>query len=130
MVSERLVEEAAKAMLMVTQEGVSVEYAWSVQFDEVREELIAQARAALAVFEAAQAHTGDEREELSDMQCPEVDGSRRSHGRRERRRTISIEPLHDDEAVAAAVALRDAAQAARTGVEQLQLPEVDDDAQD
>ena len=68
MVSERLVEEAAKAMLMVTQEGVSVEYAWSVQFDEVREELIAQARAALAVFEAAQAPTGDEREELIGLQ--------------------------------------------------------------
>ena len=45
-------------------------------------------------------------------------------------KAFSIEALHDDEAVAAAVALRDAAQAARTGVEQLQLPEVDDDAQD
>lgn len=65
---EELVEEAAKAMLMVPQEGVSVEYAWSVQFDEVREELIAQARAALAVFEAAQAPTGDEREELIGLQ--------------------------------------------------------------
>ncbi|MDR6868957.1 hypothetical protein J2Y69_003583, partial [Microbacterium resistens] len=52
---ERLIEKAAKAMLMVTQVGVNEEYAWSAQYDEVREELIVQARAALAVFE--EAHT-------------------------------------------------------------------------
>jgi AmiR/NasT family two-component response regulator len=39
---------------------------------------------------------------------------------------FSIEPLHDQKAVAAAVKLRDAALKARTGVEQLDLPEVQD----
>ena len=120
MVSERLVEEA-RARLTVSRLGKSLSR-------ETDKDLLVIRRIVEALD--AQAPPGDEREELSDMQCPEVDGSRRSHGRRERRRTISIEPLHDDEAVAAAVALRDAAQAARTGVEQLQLPEVDDDAQD
>ncbi|MDR6867886.1 hypothetical protein J2Y69_002494, partial [Microbacterium resistens] len=52
---ELLIEKAAKAMLMVTQVGVNEGYAWSAQYDEVREELIVQARAALAVFE--EAHT-------------------------------------------------------------------------
>ena len=39
--------------------------------------------------------------------------------------TFSIEPLHDEKAIAAAVKLRDAALKARTGLEQLDLPEVD-----
>ena len=38
---------------------------------------------------------------------------------------FSIEPLHDEKAIAAAVKLRDAAQKERTGVEQLDLPEVE-----
>lgn len=38
---------------------------------------------------------------------------------------FSIEPLHDEKAIAAAVKLRDAAMKSRTGVEQLDLPEVD-----
>lgn len=40
-------------------------------------------------------------------------------------KAFSIEPLHDEKAVAAAVKLRDAALKARTGVEQLDLPEVE-----
>lgn len=40
-------------------------------------------------------------------------------------KAFSIEPLHDENAIAAAVKLRDAAMKARTGVEQLDLPEVD-----
>lgn len=39
--------------------------------------------------------------------------------------TFSIEPLHDEKAVAAAVKLRDAALKARTGLEQLDIPEAD-----
>lgn len=42
-------------------------------------------------------------------------------------KAFSIEPLHDVEAVKVAVALRDAQMAARTGVEQLTLPSVDED---
>lgn len=41
-------------------------------------------------------------------------------------KAFSIEPLHDEEAVAAAVEMRNAAMAARTGVEQLELPEIED----
>lgn len=41
-------------------------------------------------------------------------------------KAFSIEPLHDAKAVAAAVKLRDAAQKDRTGVEALDLPEVED----
>lgn len=41
-------------------------------------------------------------------------------------KVFSIEPLQDEKSVKAAVALRDAAMKARTGVEQLDLPEVDD----
>ncbi|UGS27611.1 hypothetical protein K8F61_05325 [Microbacterium resistens] len=41
-------------------------------------------------------------------------------------KTFSIEPLHDEKAIAAAVKLRDAAQKDRTGVEALDLPEVDE----
>lgn len=40
-------------------------------------------------------------------------------------KAFSIEPLHDEKAVAAAVKLRDAALKARTGIEQLDLPEVE-----
>lgn len=40
-------------------------------------------------------------------------------------KAYSIEPLHDGKAVAAAVKLRDAAQKVRTGVDTLDLPEVD-----
>lgn len=40
-------------------------------------------------------------------------------------KAFSIEPLHDEKSIAAAVKLRDAALKARTGVEQLDLPEVD-----
>jgi hypothetical protein len=39
--------------------------------------------------------------------------------------TFSIEPLHDEKSIAAAVKLRDAALKARTGIEQLDLPEVE-----
>lgn len=39
--------------------------------------------------------------------------------------TYSIEPLHDEKAIAAAEKLRNAAMKARTGMEQLDLPEVD-----
>lgn len=42
-------------------------------------------------------------------------------------KAFSIEPLHHADAVSAAVGLRDAAMAARTGVEQLTLPDIDDD---
>ncbi|ALJ20402.1 hypothetical protein [Microbacterium sp. No. 7] len=40
-------------------------------------------------------------------------------------KAFSIEPLHDEKAIAQAVNLRDAALKERTGVEQLDLPEVD-----
>lgn len=40
--------------------------------------------------------------------------------------TFSIEPLHTADAIAAAVKLRDAALKARTGIEQLELPEIED----
>ena len=40
-------------------------------------------------------------------------------------KAFSIEPLHDEKAIAAAVKLRDAAMKNRTGVEQLDLPDVD-----
>lgn len=40
-------------------------------------------------------------------------------------KAFSIEPLHDEKAVAAAVKLRDAALKARTGLEQLDIPEGD-----
>lgn len=40
-------------------------------------------------------------------------------------KAFSIEPLHDEKAVAAAVKLRDAALKARTGLEQLDIPEAD-----
>ena len=40
-------------------------------------------------------------------------------------KAFSIEPLHDEKSIAAATKLRDAAMKARTGVEQLDLPEVD-----
>lgn len=39
--------------------------------------------------------------------------------------TFSIEPLHEQKAIDAAVKLRDAALKSRTGIEQLDLPEVD-----
>lgn len=42
-------------------------------------------------------------------------------------KAFSIEPLHDVEAIKVAVALRDAQMAARTGVEQLELPSIDED---
>ena len=45
-------------------------------------------------------------------------------------KAFSIEPLHDEDAVKTAVALRDAAMAARTGVEQLELPDIDDEGED
>lgn len=53
-------EIVAKAMLMVTQGDVDPEYAWRVQEDEVREELLAQATAAWPLI-AAQVveHEGD-----------------------------------------------------------------------
>jgi len=38
------------AILMVTQEGVSPEYAWSVQYAEVQDELLAQADAVLELL--------------------------------------------------------------------------------
>lgn len=41
-------------------------------------------------------------------------------------KAFSIEPLHNEDAVKAASALRDAAMKARTGVEALDLPEIDD----
>lgn len=41
-------------------------------------------------------------------------------------KAFSIEPLHEEKAIAAAVKLRDAAQKARTGVDTLDLPEVED----
>lgn len=41
-------------------------------------------------------------------------------------KTYSIEPLHDEDAIRAVVALRDAAMQQRTGVAQLELPEVED----
>lgn len=41
-------------------------------------------------------------------------------------KAFSIEPLHDEEAVRVAVALRDAQMAARTGVEQLEMPAADE----
>jgi hypothetical protein len=41
-------------------------------------------------------------------------------------KAFSIEPLHDEKSIAAAVKLRDAALKERTGVEQLDLPEVVD----
>ncbi len=40
-------------------------------------------------------------------------------------KAFSIEPLHDEKSIAAAVKLRDAALKSRTGVEQLDLPDVD-----
>lgn len=40
-------------------------------------------------------------------------------------KAFSIEPLHDEKAIAAAVKLRDAAMKNRTGVEQLDLPDID-----
>lgn len=40
-------------------------------------------------------------------------------------KAFSIEPLHAEDAIAEAVALRDAAMKQRTGVEQLDLPEVE-----
>lgn len=43
-------EAVAKAMLMVTQGDVDPEYAWRVQDDEVREELLAQADVATTVL--------------------------------------------------------------------------------
>ena len=43
-------EELAVAILMVTQEGVSPEYAWSVQYAEVQDELLAQADAVLELL--------------------------------------------------------------------------------
>lgn len=50
-VTEEQVEAAAKAALMVTQSaGVDPEYAWRVQDEEVREEMLAQARAILAAL--------------------------------------------------------------------------------
>ncbi|PZR55271.1 hypothetical protein DNL40_02555 [Xylanimonas oleitrophica] len=43
------IDEIARVLLMVTQgEGVSPEYAWSVQDPEVQEELLAQAEAVRA----------------------------------------------------------------------------------
>lgn len=41
-------------------------------------------------------------------------------------KAFSIEPLHNQEAIDTAARLRDAAQAARTGVETLEMPEVED----
>jgi hypothetical protein len=41
-------------------------------------------------------------------------------------KAFSIEPLHDQQAIDAAVALRDAAMRDRTGVDTLDLPEVED----
>lgn len=41
--------------------------------------------------------------------------------------TFSIEPLHDEEAIVTAAALRDAAMAARTGTEALDLSALDDE---
>lgn len=40
-------------------------------------------------------------------------------------KAFSIEPLHDEKEIAAATKLRDAAMKSRTGVEQLDLPEVE-----
>lgn len=40
-------------------------------------------------------------------------------------KAFSIEPLHDEKSIGAAVKLRDAALKARTGVDQLDLPEVE-----
>jgi len=42
-------------------------------------------------------------------------------------KAFSIEPLHDEEAIAAAAGLRDAAMASRTGNEGLDLSSLDDD---
>lgn len=41
-------------------------------------------------------------------------------------KAFSIEPLHEETAIAAAIQLRDAAMKVRTGVETLDLPEVED----
>lgn len=41
-------EKVARDMLMVTQGDVDQEYAWRVQDEEVRDELLAQADAAIA----------------------------------------------------------------------------------
>lgn len=38
-------------------------------------------------------------------------------------KAFSIEPLHDEDSIAAAVEMRNAAMATRTGVEQLEFPE-------
>jgi hypothetical protein len=47
LVTEQMV---ASAILMVTQGDVSPEYAWEVQYPEVQDELLAQARAVLALI--------------------------------------------------------------------------------
>ncbi|GGH33962.1 hypothetical protein [Microbacterium album] len=41
-------------------------------------------------------------------------------------KAFSIEPLHDEKAIVAAIKLRDAAMKQRTGVDTLDLPEVDE----
>ena len=43
------IERVAKAMLMVTQGNVDPDYAWRVQDQEVRDELLDQARVAVGV---------------------------------------------------------------------------------
>ena len=44
-------EQIARAILMVSQDdSVNVDYAWSVQFEEVQDELLAQADAVLMVL--------------------------------------------------------------------------------
>ena len=47
LVTEQMI---ASAILMVTQGDVSPEYAWEVQYSEVQNELLAQARAVLALL--------------------------------------------------------------------------------
>lgn len=57
---------------------------------------------------------------LEDVNVKKIAGEQRPQVK-----TYSIEPLHDADQIAAAVKLRDAALKARTGMEQLDLPEVD-----
>ena len=63
MTDERLIEEAAKA---IRNAGGGVPFAWESLPEGHREYRRTQARAALAVFEAAHAPTDDEREALQD----------------------------------------------------------------
>ena len=44
---DELRDTIARAILMVTQGNVPVEYAWNAQFEEVQDELLAQADAAI-----------------------------------------------------------------------------------